>query len=200
MKARYPPPVVGFICICLLLLRWYIKPFVGLFYNGMHTTSPYLTGFLPSPNAACAGQLTALCLSVIVYAIPFGTMRLYSRELYNPATMEERIKKARKALGWSQADLARRMFVSQPSVAAWELGRKAPHTKNLMRLAMLLGVSFEWLSTGRGEMHPSTAIAARESAAIDEWMRPEERRLLSTFSDLKPKQRAALLEFLGTLV
>ena len=113
--------------------------------------------------------------------------------------MEERIKEARKALGWSQADLARRMFVTQPSVAAWESGRKAPHMKNLARLAMLLGVSFEWLSTGRGETHPSTTLAARETA-IDEWMRPEERRLLSTFSDLKPKQRAALLGFLETLV
>ncbi len=113
--------------------------------------------------------------------------------------MENRIKKARKALGWSQADLARRMFVTQPSVAAWELGFKAPHTKNLARLAMLLGVSFEWLTTGRGDMHPSTTLAARETAT-DEWMRPEERRLLSTFSNLKPKQRTALLGFLETLV
>ena len=112
--------------------------------------------------------------------------------------MEDRIKKARTALGWSQADLARRMFVTQPSVAAWESGRKAPHTKNLARLAMLLGVSFEWLSTGRGEVHPSTALAAREPAT-DGWMRPEERRLLSTFSSLRPNQRKALLGFLESL-
>jgi transcriptional regulator with XRE-family HTH domain len=113
--------------------------------------------------------------------------------------MEERIKQARKALGWSQADLARRMFVTQPSVADWESGRKAPHMKNMVRLAMLLGVSFEWLSTGRGDMHPSTTLAARETIT-DEWMRPEERRLLSTFSSLKPKQRTALMGFLETLV
>lgn len=126
-------------------------------------------------------------------------LRLYSQWLYNPAMMEERIKEARKALGWSQADLARRMFVTQPSVADWETGRKAPHTKNLARLTVLLGVSFEWLTTGRGEMHPSTAHSAREPAT-DDWILPEERRLLGTFSDLKPKQRAALLGFLETLV
>lgn len=113
--------------------------------------------------------------------------------------MEEHIKEARKALGWSQADLARRMFVTQPSVAAWESGRKAPHTKNLARLAMLLGVNFEWLSTGRGEMHPSAARGAR-GIATDDWMRPEERRLLGTFSSLKPNQRKALLGFLESLV
>jgi hypothetical protein len=31
-------------------------------------------------------------------------------------------------------------------------------------------------------------------------MRPEERRLLSTFSSLKPKQRTALMGFLETLL
>ena len=112
--------------------------------------------------------------------------------------MENRIKEARKAQGWSQADLARRMFVTQPSVAAWELGLKAPHTKNMARLAIMLGVSFEWLSTGRGEMHPSTAPGTRESAT-DDWILPEERRLLSTYSRLKPQQRTALLGFLESL-
>jgi hypothetical protein len=60
---------------------------------------------------------------------------------------------------------------------------------------MLLGVNFEWLSTGRAERLPSNTHSARE-IATDDWIRPEERRLLSTFSDLKPKQRAALLGFL----
>lgn len=90
------------------------------------------------------------------------------------------------------------MFVTQPSVAAWESGRKAPHTKNLARLAVLLGVNFEWLSTGRGKMQPSTTPSAREPAT-DDWIRPEERRLLSTYSRLKPKQRTALLGFLESL-
>ncbi len=112
--------------------------------------------------------------------------------------IENRIKQARKALGWSQAELARRMFVTQPTVAAWELGFKAPHTKNLTRLAIMLGVSFEWLSTGRGEMHPSSTLGTRKSAT-DDWMLPEEHRLLSTYSRLKPQQRTALLGFLETL-
>jgi transcriptional regulator with XRE-family HTH domain len=112
--------------------------------------------------------------------------------------MEERIKEARKALGWSQADLARRMYVTQPSVADWESGRKAPHTKNLARLAIMLGVSFEWLSTGRGKMISSLTLSAQESTTND-WILPEERSLLSTYSRLKPKQRTALLDFLESL-
>ncbi len=109
--------------------------------------------------------------------------------------MEERIKAARKAMQWSQADLARRMFVTQPSVADWESGRKAPHTKNLTRLAILLGVSFEWLTTGRGVMLSVNLQGVREPSP-DDWMLPEEHRLLSEYARLKPKQRAALLDFL----
>ena len=112
--------------------------------------------------------------------------------------MENRIKAARKIQGWSQADLARRMFVSQPSVAAWELGSKAPHTKNLARLAVLLGVNFEWLTTGRGEMQTSRNAQLQEPSP-DDWMLPEEHQLLSCYSRLKPQQRTALLGFLESL-
>ncbi|MDR0480833.1 MAG: helix-turn-helix domain-containing protein [Gallionellaceae bacterium] len=111
--------------------------------------------------------------------------------------MDERIKKARTTLGWSQAELARRMYVSQPSVADWESGRKAPHTKNLVRLAVLLGVSFEWLSTGRGEMH-ATEHTGKEFT-MSYWIHPEEQRLLGMYASLKPKQRTALLGFLESL-
>jgi transcriptional regulator with XRE-family HTH domain len=113
--------------------------------------------------------------------------------------LEERIKQRRIELGWSQAELARRMFVSQPSVAEWESGRKAPHLKNMARLAMLLGVSFDWLSTGRGDMLPPAGAMTRQESAEFDWLLPEERQLLSSYSRLKPAQRAALLGFLETL-
>mgnify|MGYP001585774291 CR=1 FL=1 len=114
--------------------------------------------------------------------------------------MKERIKRARGERGWSQAELARRMSVTQPSVAEWESGRKAPNMKNLMSLAKLLGVGLEWLSTGRGEMRSPPAYSVDEAAATYEWMLPEERRLLNTFARLQPHQREALLGFLESLV
>ena len=110
--------------------------------------------------------------------------------------MENRIKKARLEKGWSQAELARRMFITQSSVAEWESGRKAPHTKNLARLAMLLGISVEWLATGRGEKHPSSSGTQETST---DWMLPDERRLLDFFGNLKPHQRSTLLGFLESL-
>ncbi len=115
------------------------------------------------------------------------------------AMMKERIKRARLERGWSQAELARRMPVTQPSVAEWESGRKTPNMKNLVRLAKLLDVGFEWLSTGRGEMRPPPTLSVSEAAPAYEWMLPEERRLLSTFARLQPRQREALLGFLESL-
>ncbi|MFZ5522865.1 MAG: helix-turn-helix domain-containing protein [Pseudomonadota bacterium] len=115
------------------------------------------------------------------------------------AMMNERIKRARRERRWSQAELARRLSVTQPSVAEWESGRKAPSMKNLVRLAKLLDVGFEWLSTGRGEMRSSPALSVSEAAATYEWMLPEERRLLNTFALLQPRQREALLGFLESL-
>ena len=114
--------------------------------------------------------------------------------------MKERIKQARGERGWSQAELARRMSVTQPSVAEWESGRNAPNMKNLMRLAKLLDVGLEWLSTGRGEMRPPPTLNAPKQTPAEDWMLPEERRLLKTFARLQPRQREALLGFLESLV
>ena len=116
------------------------------------------------------------------------------------AMIKERIKQARGERGWSQAELARRISVTQPSVAEWESGRKAPSMKNLMLLAKLLDVGFEWLSTGRGEMRPPPPLSVSESIPAYEWMLPEERRLLNTFARLQPRQREALLGFLESLI
>lgn len=112
--------------------------------------------------------------------------------------MEKRIRQARLEAGLSQAELSRRMYVTQPTVSDWESGRKAPHVKNLVRLALLLGVNFEWLSTGRGEMH-ALPLAARDAAAGN-WAIPEdERDLLACYASLKAPQREALRAFLHTL-
>ena len=72
--------------------------------------------------------------------------------------------------------------------------------KNMMRLAKLLDVGFEWLSTGRGEMRLPPPLSVSEAKPAYEWMLPEERRLLNTFARLQPRQREARLGFLESLI
>lgn len=52
----------------------------------------------------------------------------------------QRIVKFRKKAGLSQADLAQRVGVSQPTVCDWENGEKVPTGDNLVALARELKV------------------------------------------------------------
>ena len=119
--------------------------------------------------------------------------------------LDIRIRQARELLAWSQEDLARRMSVTQPTVSGWESGMKAPRTRIMGRLAVTLGVSFEWLSTGRGEMVPSAnsntsdLIQSPEPSPYLPEREEDESRLLVCYARLKPQQRVALLGFLESL-
>lgn len=116
--------------------------------------------------------------------------------------LDLRIKEARESLAWSQEDLARRMHVSQPTVSHWEAGRKSPRMQIMIRLAQVLGVSMEWLSTGRGPMRPAirpVALGETASSAYLPERDDEESRLLLCYARLQPQQRAALLGFLESL-
>ncbi|UNP29198.1 helix-turn-helix transcriptional regulator [Lysobacter gummosus] len=67
--------------------------------------------------------------------------------------MATRIRVARQRTGMTQHELAARMHVTRNAVANWELNaRPNPSLSHLVRLAITLNVSFEWLATGRGEM------------------------------------------------
>jgi transcriptional regulator with XRE-family HTH domain len=60
----------------------------------------------------------------------------------------DRIRLARKDAGLSQADLAVKVGVSQPSVANWESGVHDPRRLMLGKIAGALKVSPEWLASG----------------------------------------------------
>lgn len=67
--------------------------------------------------------------------------------------MATRIRVARKRAGITQHQLSERMYVTRGAVANWEINaRPKPSLAHLVRLALVLDVSFEWLATGRGEM------------------------------------------------
>ena len=74
----------------------------------------------------------------------------------------ERVRSARKAAGLSQADLARRIGVSQPAIATWESGVHDPRRVVMEKLADALSISPEWLAAGArspSEADPQAAAA-----------------------------------------
>ncbi|WP_415811078.1 helix-turn-helix domain-containing protein [Litorimonas haliclonae] len=62
--------------------------------------------------------------------------------------LHSRIKQHRKKLGLSQADMADRCGVSQPTIANWERGGHVPRKDALEKIADCLGVDSVWLLSG----------------------------------------------------
>lgn len=61
----------------------------------------------------------------------------------------ERILFARKQVGLSQTHLATTVGVTRGACSQWERGVTVPSVVHLSALSKVLGVSFEWLATGR---------------------------------------------------
>jgi transcriptional regulator with XRE-family HTH domain len=60
-------------------------------------------------------------------------------------TLGERIVKAYKDLGWSQARLALRLGVDRKTLGNWIAGRHRPSYADLVAVAAVTGVSADWL-------------------------------------------------------
>lgn len=60
-----------------------------------------------------------------------------------------RIRNKRNELGLNQTELSKRVGVSKVAVSQWENGDTSPKGENLLKLARSLGVSPEWLISGK---------------------------------------------------
>ncbi|MDP2903359.1 MAG: helix-turn-helix domain-containing protein [Methylovulum sp.] len=107
-----------------------------------------------------------------------------------------RIKQAREHLGLTQSSLAILVGVKRSSANQWESSslRKEPSTGNLIKIAEITGVSFEWLATGRGEM---VWDGIKESTSEYSLLTPREILLLKLFKNLPERKQKALIEFLS---
>ena len=73
-----------------------------------------------------------------------------------------RIGLLRRSLGLRQEDLAQALLVSKSAVGMYEQGRREPSLDRLVVLARLLGVSTDYLLTGRVLCPADAAAAALE--------------------------------------
>lgn len=67
---------------------------------------------------------------------------------YTDCDIGKRIKNMRKRRGLTQADFARMIGVTRPTVISWERGVTVPVLYTLRRLSETLGVTLEWLMEG----------------------------------------------------
>jgi len=110
--------------------------------------------------------------------------------------LSDRIRRARRLAGVSQAALASRLGVGSSAVAQWELAHgTTPTVDRLAGIACCCAVRFEWLATGRGEIrdtsagkHPVDALVLAETDS--------EAALLLAFRRMSEARRLALLRFI----
>ncbi len=102
--------------------------------------------------------------------------------------MASRIRAARRALGITQDELARRIGVSRSAIAQWETDRTGQVQANLARVAAVLGVSIGYLITGESEAGLMTVETA------------DERALLTLYRQIREPGRSELLRNARRLV
>jgi transcriptional regulator with XRE-family HTH domain len=106
-----------------------------------------------------------------------------------------RIRVARQYAKLSQAELAEKLGISRGTVANWESANDAhPATSRMVKLAVLTGVSFEWLVTGRGRM--AYEPDQEEVPAVDGDLVYDvtERRLLNAFRRSSARAKSLVLQ------
>jgi len=113
-----------------------------------------------------------------------------------------RIRLARRHAGLSQTQLASAVQVQRSAVSHWEsVQSKNPSVTHLREIAMVTGVQFEWLATGRGQMAPSRDTVLDSVAAVDALLVDDslEQRLLMAFREAPVRARLALVELMEEL-
>ncbi|UCF90512.1 MAG: helix-turn-helix transcriptional regulator [Desulfobacterales bacterium] len=80
------------------------------------------------------------------------------------ASFGEKLKQARKNLGWSQDDLGQKVGIHGRHVGKYENGRAMPNAETIIRIAKTLNVSIHYLLWGdfREDAIPSTTLQDRD--------------------------------------
>jgi transcriptional regulator with XRE-family HTH domain len=115
-------------------------------------------------------------------------------------SMSSRVRRARTQVSLSQAELARRIGVERSAVTQWERQQgTTPSVDHLVQIAVITGVHFEWLATGRG---PSRADPAAFEAAlvVEDFARDAiESSALAALRRLSVRRRAVAVQILELL-
>ena len=95
------------------------------------------------------------------------------------------VRKTREALELRQQDLAEEVEVSPQHISRIELDQAAPSVETLLKLSQRLGVTTDYLLTGR-EMTPLDATGAIR--AEPDMSAPAKRHLIGVLNELKAKK------------
>lgn len=115
-------------------------------------------------------------------------------------TKSARIRRARSVAKLSQSQLATLVGVRRSAVAQWECDHgTSPSVDHLSQVAIVTGMCFEWLATGRGQSRANGA-AFDVPVVLREFAQDElESRMLELVRRLSPAKRRVACSILEVL-
>jgi len=108
------------------------------------------------------------------------------------ASVGDRVKQRRKELKLNQGDVARRVGISQATLSQLE-NNESHSTKEIAKLAAVLGGNALWLADGKGDKFGNVAPVVLQS----ELPPPRVLRLAQTLALLPPEKLKAISILLG---
>ena len=86
--------------------------------------------------------------------------------------LADKIKTQREQMGITQAELAKKMGLTRSSINGWEMGLAIPSTQSIVELALLFGVSTDYLlGMEFGTALNAENLTKKEIAVITELIR-----------------------------
>jgi transcriptional regulator with XRE-family HTH domain len=98
-------------------------------------------------------------------------------------SLGDRIARLRRAKGWNQRELGRRTGMKATQISKYERGIYVPRADALPRLSAALGVSADYLLTGRSFREPQRDFRLRERIEALEALPEPQRDNLVAFLD-----------------
>ncbi|MDE7163537.1 MAG: helix-turn-helix domain-containing protein [Clostridia bacterium] len=103
----------------------------------------------------------------------------------------ERIKEQRENNGWSQAELAEKLGITQDSISLWEKNRRIPNTPYIISLAKLFKISTDYLLGYENEFGVKD-----NTTPTSLYYSQDEQQLIATYRTLSLGKKKALFDML----
>jgi len=120
-----------------------------------------------------------------------------NEDIADVTRLSGRVRFARTLAGFSKAELARRVGVCLSAAVQWELVKgTSPTVNNLVKIATIAGVGFEWLASGRGSPKLADGMQDFACAADLEF----EMRLITAARAVPRDRRELVIDFARSIV
>lgn len=110
--------------------------------------------------------------------------------------MNERIKKAREALGLTMKEFGSRIGLTTAAISRIESGVNSTTEQTILSICREFGVDEVWLRTGEGEMFSQDRKTVIDRVAAEYKLSDSDRALLTAFLELNESDRAAILRYI----